>query len=76
MPKIEEEKKTHSPPMTFKDPADFGFFESASSLSGKLKRLLSTSMQEPWKPGFSYTTACDTDEHMVIWPEEQVAQPG
>lgn len=38
--------------------------------------LPSTSMQEPWKPGFSYTTACNAEEHILIWPEEQVVQPG
>lgn len=34
--------------MIFKDPTD---------VSEKLKMLLSTSMQAPSKPGFSYTTA-------------------
>lgn len=53
--------------MIFKDPADFGFFGSAFSPSQKLKMLLSTSMQDPWKPGFSYTTACIKDHTRFIW---------
>lgn len=51
--------------MIFKDPTDVGFLESAASTSEKLKMLLSTSMLDPWKPGFSYTTACDREDHML-----------
>lgn len=62
--------------MTFKEPTDFRFLESAlapaaekpASLSQKLKTSASISRQEPSKPGFSYTRVWGGKEERLLIP--------